>query len=96
MSQWELREPVGASVGSRQSPRGSKRLAGEFLHKQSRLIAVAFEGVDGSAHILVPLALVEAERVRVTGPGGEPEKIGAFRAGQGLGSDEQLRAEALP
>jgi hypothetical protein len=76
-------------------PRELRRLAGERLQEEAHLVGVVLEGVDGGAQILVALGLVEAERGRVAGPGGEPEAIGSFRAGQGLGSGEELLADPL-
>lgn len=78
------------------APGRLKRLGGERFQKEARLVAVSLEGVDGGAHILVALGLIEAERGGVAGPGGEPDEIGSFRAGQDLAAREQLFAEALP
>jgi hypothetical protein len=75
-------------------PKGVEALSG--FQEQAGLVAITLEGIDGGSHVLVALGLIEAERRRIAGPGGEPKEIGSFRAGQGLGPREQLLAEASP
>src|SRR3954464_5526857 len=77
--------------------RGRRRSqGGQPLQEQTRLVGVALESIDGGADVLVAPALVEAQGVRVAGPGEEPERLGAFRHSQGFRPGEELLADAFP
>src|SRR4051812_28781609 len=77
--------------------RGRRRSqGGQPLQEQTRLVGVALESIDGGADVLVAPALVEAQGVRVAGPGEDPERLGAFRHSQGFRPGEELLADAFP